>query len=253
MPQLEGPIRDKYLAAGGEAVFGAATTERMPVADGVYQSCERAVFYLKDGSREAFFARGLIFQKWGTVRSAQGRGWEQGPLGWPVSDEYRVARDLGWGQRFERGTFFYRDGRPEAFWSTGLILEKYASTGWEQGELGFPVTDHAMTPDGRGAFQHFDGTDLPASIYYNPNQGKAWIVKGVIRAFYAATGWERGVPFGPGSLWLTGFPLRDEYLTAASYAKPGLPADAFEQDFEGANIYWPRIGSAEFVDPAYKG
>ena len=47
------------------------------------------------------------------------------------------------------------------------IRDKWASLGWERSVLGYPVTDQALTLDGRGEYNHFQGGSIYASPFTN--------------------------------------------------------------------------------------
>ncbi len=87
----------------------------------------------------------------------------------------------------------------------GDILAKYKSANGI-GQLGLPTTDETGTPDGIGRYNHFE----MGSIYWTPDTGPM-IITGLVRARWAAAGWENG-PLG--------------YPVADTYRVPGLyPAD----------------------------
>ncbi|MFI5607232.1 PQQ-dependent sugar dehydrogenase [Amycolatopsis sp. NPDC051903] len=100
----------------------------------------------------------------------------------------------------------YADAR--LYWSAatgvheigGPILAEYLAIGGHQA-YGTPVTDETRTPDGVGRFNHLQGTPgtMAASIYWTPSTG-AHEIQGLIRAKWAALGWERSI----------GYPTTDE-------------------------------------------
>jgi hypothetical protein len=98
-------------------------------------------------------------------------------------------------QKFEHGAIYVTPRG--TFEVHGEIYRKYAARGAENGILGFPTTDESGTPDGKGAYNHFDG----GSIYFTSRTGPM-IVRGTVRDRWAASGWERG-PLG--------YPVQDQY------------------------------------------
>src|SRR5205807_618257 len=80
--------------------------------------------------------------------------------------------------------------------------------------------------DGVGRYNHFQ----QGSIYWSPQTG-AWSVHGLIHAYWASQGYERG-PLG--------YPLNDE--TDA----PG-PAGARYNDFSNGSVYWSAGTGAHAV------
>ena len=86
-----------------------------------------------------------------------------------------------------------------AFEVHGEIGVHYRALGGSGSVLGYPTTDETGTPDGFGRFNHFQA----GSIYWTPGTG-AHEVHGLIRAFWAAGGWERNSGLG--------YPISDELI-----------------------------------------
>ena len=100
------------------------------------------------------------------------------------------------------------------------INEKRKQHSW----LGEPQTSPALTPNGRGWYQHFQH----GSIYYSKETG-AFEVHGLIREKYAALGWENS---------FLGFPATDETTTPDGLGR--------FNHFQGGSIYWtPETGAWE--------
>jgi uncharacterized protein with LGFP repeats len=124
-------------------------------------------------------------------------GWERSVLGYPVTDEGTTPNKIGRFNYFSGHGAIYWTGPTGASSIQGAILDKWASMGWENSVLGFPVTDETGTPDGTGRFNHFS---LGGSIYWTPAT-QAHEVHGAIRAKWASLGWERSC---------LGYPMSDE-------------------------------------------
>lgn len=102
----------------------------------------------------AWSVRGAIRDHWAD------EGWENGPLGYPTSDEQCVLRDDGCYQAFENGLIYHSPAT--GTWSvSGGILDLWADQGWEEGDLGYPIGD--ATPTGEVTTQAFEGGTLTAS------------------------------------------------------------------------------------------
>ncbi|WP_432494138.1 N-acetylmuramoyl-L-alanine amidase [Kineococcus auxinigenes] len=131
-------------------------------------------------------------------------------LGSPTRAE-GSARDGGRYRHYEAGSIY---SHPSAGTHAvrGLIREKYASLGWENSFLGYPLTDEVALPG--GAFNHFQG----GSIYFSPRTG-ARVVFGAIRDRWASLGWENSH---------LGYPSSDEYDVAGGR----------RSDFTGGSITW---------------
>jgi hypothetical protein len=83
-------------------------------------------------------------------------GWEQGPLGYPVTD--LAALDGGEVQGFQGGAL-YRHGDCAPVWVHGAIRARWHRTGSETGPFGWPVSDEEPLPGGE-AVQRFDGGQI---------------------------------------------------------------------------------------------
>jgi hypothetical protein len=142
-------------------------------------------------------------------------------LGQPTIEELVCPDGIGHFRHYQGGSIYWH---PEtgAFEVHGAILGKWSSLGWEQGFLGYPITDEGTTPDGVGRFNHFQG----GSIYWTP-QTRAHEIHGAICKKWASLNWERG---------FLGYPISDE--TAAGNGR-------FNQ-FQGGSVYWsPGTGAHE--------
>ncbi|MCB0064179.1 MAG: hypothetical protein KDE19_18780 [Caldilineaceae bacterium] len=104
------------------------------------------------------------------------------------------------------------------------IDDKYAVLGGANSFLGKPVIPESSTPDGIGAFRHYEF----GSIYWSPSTG-AHEVHGAIRGKWSALGWERS---------FLGYPITDESVTPDGVGR--------FNHFQGGSIYWtPSTGAHE--------
>ena len=114
--------------------------------------------------------------------------WENGPLGFPMSDTFCGLRGGGCGQHFARGDVYWSPSTGSHAVVTGRIRERWTSReNWENGALGYPTTEAACGLRDGGCTQHFQG----GSIYWSPSTPDA-VVSGAIRDAWAAQGWENG-------------------------------------------------------------
>ncbi|WP_280389791.1 glycoside hydrolase domain-containing protein [Nocardia wallacei] len=93
------------------------------------------------------------------------RGWEAGPLGYPIGDHTVLSDPDGnvWGdvQGFENGALYRRHGQP-GFWVHGEIRARWNRSGFEVGPYGWPISDEI--PFDTGSYQEFEH----GRIYWTP-------------------------------------------------------------------------------------
>jgi hypothetical protein len=217
---VRGSIEQEWLRIGGaRSVVGAPVTSETPTPSrtGAFNHFERGSIYWSPGTG-AHEVHGAIRGTWTAT------GWENGLLGFPTTDETRTPNGLGAYNHFQGGSIYWSPptGAHEVH---GVIEGFWAYFGWETGVLGFPTTDETRTPNGLGAYNHFEG----GSIYWSQGTG-AHEVHGAIRGAWTATGWEAG-PLG--------FPTTSETRTPN-----GLGA---YNHFQGGSIYWSPSTGAQVV------
>ncbi|MDP9075236.1 MAG: DUF1906 domain-containing protein, partial [Actinomycetota bacterium] len=142
-------------------------------------------------------------------------------LGAPVGAEVWLSDGVGKFQSFAHG-YMYWSPFTGAHEVHGSILSLYASSGFERGYLGYPITDASVTADGSGRYNHFQG----GSVYWSPGTG-THEVHGSIRAKWGALGWERS---------FLGYPTSDALVTAGRDGRYNL--------FQGGAIYWSPASDA---------
>jgi len=141
-------------------------------------------------------------------------GSERGPLGYPKRDTCKTPDKIGSYTHFENGSIYWSP-QTGAHEMHGDILKKYAKLGWETGELGYPMTDELIAPDGEGRYNHFQG----GAIYWTLKKG-AFVVPARILAVWKQKSYEKG------SL---GYPLEDA-------CHGSRDTDLIHQRFQGGEI-----------------
>ncbi|MBI5352666.1 MAG: hypothetical protein HZB50_08535 [Chloroflexi bacterium] len=186
-------IYKKYISLGGEGgVLGAVAgpETKTPDGRGLYQEYEGgSIYWLKKTG--AFEVHGAIREKWLSM------GGVTGALGFPLTDETTTPDGIGRYNHFEKGSIYWspKTGAHEIH---GAILVEWASIGWEQSVLGYPLTDETITPDGIGRYNQFQN----GVIYWSPNTG-AHEVHGYILKLWTGMDAERG---------RLGYPTSDELI-----------------------------------------
>ncbi|GGH93396.1 S8 family serine peptidase [Arthrobacter liuii] len=208
------PIAAKAASLNG--ALGAATTgEIYGLKDsGGYQCFEYGCILYSPASG-AHVSKGAIRDLWAQT------GYENGSLGYPVTDEVAGIRDGGVYQNYQGGAIIWSPATG-AHISVGAIRGLWAQTGFENGALGYPVTNEVSGLRDGGVYQNYQG----GAIIWSPATG-AHISVGAIRGEWAATGFEGG---------RLGYPVTDEVA--------GLRDGGVYQNYQGGAIIWsPATGA----------
>ncbi len=210
-PLVIGAILGHYTALGGTGGFlGAPLTSEQGTPNGLgrYNHFVGGSIYWTP-AQGAWSVRGAIRGTWAEM------GWESSLLGFPLSDEHPLQ--AGAFSSFQGGSIHWSPATG-AHETHGAIGVAWGALGYENGPLGYPVTNETPTPARPGAFNHFTG----GSVYWSPATGAHEVV-GAIRATWASMGWENSA---------LGFPTSDEY------AIPG----GRRSDFQGGSLTWTPTG-----------
>jgi LGFP repeat/Prokaryotic phospholipase A2 len=148
-------------------------------------------------------------------------GGPRGFLGIPTSEEFSAGGGRGLGLHFQGGSIYWSPSTG-AHEVRGAIRDRWATANWENGFLGFPISDEFSAGGGRGRGSHFQN----GSIYWSPSTG-AHEVHGAIREEWGRLGWEHNL----------GFPVTDEH---ASFE--GADRASF---FDNGAIYWSAARGAK--------
>ncbi|MGY1665004.1 LGFP repeat-containing protein [Geodermatophilus sp. SYSU D00696] len=208
----------------------AATWNALGGAGGVLgQPVTRMVCGLEQGGCAQHFQGGSVYWTEATgARAVLGpvrdlwaaRGWQSGSLGYPTMDTVCGQRDGGCAQHFQGGSVYWSPATG-ARATSGAVRSAWAARGWQDGVLGYPVTDLVCGLRQGGCAQHFQG----GSLYWTAPTG-AQLTAGVVRQTWADSGWQDG-PVG--------------YPTAEVVC--GLTGGGCRQDFQFGSVTWsPATG-----------
>jgi uncharacterized protein with LGFP repeats len=144
---VQGAILTRYNQLGGAGgTLGTCTTNELPTPDGVGRfnhfrkgTTLGSIYWTPaTGANEV---HGIIRAKWEQL------GWEQGVLGYPTTDELPTPDGVGRFNHFQRGSIYWTQATG-AHAVYGAIHQTWKELGWEQGVLGYPVTDEYAVPGG---------------------------------------------------------------------------------------------------------
>jgi C1A family cysteine protease len=143
------PIDVKFVAMGGDAVFGMPKEPEKAAPDGTgrFRYYEHGSIYWHP-STGAHEVHGAIWDKWASLR------WETGSLGYPTTDEKKAPDGRGRYNHFQNGSIYWtpQTGAHEV---RGAIRDKWAAMGWERSSLGYPTSDELPWGTGGGRISHF--------------------------------------------------------------------------------------------------
>ena len=142
-PDIYGAIGDKYNSMGGvNGLPGAMLTKQLPAIDGKgrFQKFKGCAIYWHPaiGAHEV---HGVIMQFYLAQKAELN-------IGYPITDETTCPDGKGKYNHFKKqmpnGTWaessIYWKPRKQAYLIYGAIREKWASSGWERGRLGYPTS-----------------------------------------------------------------------------------------------------------------
>ncbi|KAA8890687.1 esterase [Nocardia colli] len=140
---VRGAILDEWGKQGyegGPAGYPVAPEVKTPNRDGAVQSFENGPFYYsaKTGVHRV---QGMVLGKYAQM------GYENSFLGFPLTEE-QPAKDLGRYSRFEGGNIYWSP--LSGTWSVknGPIMDAWQVLGYENGKLGYPISDEFPVPGG---------------------------------------------------------------------------------------------------------
>jgi uncharacterized protein with LGFP repeats len=204
---VKGGIKTAYAAQGWEqGSLGFPVREEGNVKGGASQRFEHGVIFWSSKAKRAYVVSGEILAKYAAVK------YEQGSLGFPTTDEQKLTDGVS--QSFEHGQIHWSQ-KSGAHVTGGGIQTYWSKSGWEKGDLGYPMGDELKISG--GASQSFEG----GTVFWNSKRAKAFMVRNDVRNIYRSLKWERG---------LLGLPTSEEKKLA----------DGVSQSFERGQIHWSQ-------------
>ncbi|MBH0779003.1 alpha/beta hydrolase-fold protein [Nocardia bovistercoris] len=140
---VRGAIQEEWGRQGferGPAGYPVAPEARTPGKDGVVQAFEGGPFYYSQKTG-AHRVQGLILGKYAEL------GYENGWLGFPAAEEAPL-KDLGRIGVFEGGNVYWSPLSGAWTVRSGPVMDVWREQGYENGKLGYPVSDEFAIPGG---------------------------------------------------------------------------------------------------------
>lgn len=139
-----GAIYAKWIALGGLA-WGTPDTDELATPDGIgrfnhFNNNSASIYWSPNSGSNAIW--GAIRAKWAEL------GWENSPLGYPVTDELPTPDGVGRFNHFSNGGSIYWTPNTGAHAVWGAIRARWEELGWERSYLGYPTSDETAFPEG---------------------------------------------------------------------------------------------------------
>ena len=219
-PSLVGPIRDLWQKTGFEnGVLGYPASNVICglVDGGCFQNYFNgtAMWSPQSGANAVMF--GPVRDEWVST------GYEGGKLGYPVSAQICGLRNGGCFQNFAKGTIMYSYSTGAQAMMSTPIRDRWATTGYENGSLGYPTSEAICGLRNGGCFENFE----KGTVMWSATSGAQLMLPGPIQQRWASQGFENGQLAYP-----TGGQTCSSDKTACS------------QTFQGGSISWTAAGGA---------
>lgn len=216
------------FAVSSRSPIGSVYTERSADADRLGYPMSKETCGLKSGGCYQLFQRGAVVWSsltgaqisWGAIRVKWAQlGFENGRLGYPLSDEVCVAS--GCEQDYEGGKIYWSQ-TTGALSSVGGIKIRFDEAGGVSSFLGYPLTDEVCHQPQEGCYQWFQG----GLIFWSSTTG-AQPVRGAIMAKYESMGWHRSY---------LAYPMAAESCSGGECV----------QAFQGGLLTWTTLATADY-------
>ncbi len=162
---VQGAIRQVWSDRGWErSSLGYPVTHELPTPDriGRFNHFQSGSIYWTP-TTGAQVVQGAIRNTWAQL------GWEQGPLGYPVTHELPTPDRIGRFNHFWNGSIYWTPATG-AWEVRGAIRQRWADLGWERSRLGYPTSNEYAVPGGqRSDFQN-------GSIVWNALTGQTAVL-----------------------------------------------------------------------------
>ncbi|PPK91894.1 LGFP repeat-containing protein [Kineococcus xinjiangensis] len=170
--EVHGELRNGWGRLGWEGGYlGFPTSDEQPTAS-------------RRGRFQTFQGGALYWAPWTGAHAVRGdirdtyASWYQSEdiLGFPITSEVRTPNNRGAYNHFQWGSIYWSPDYG-AFPIYGAIRDLYASQGWENGPLGFPVSaefDYALSTVGEVKGQEFEG----GFIWWWPEGHEIYLTEG---------------------------------------------------------------------------
>lgn len=206
-----------------QGLLGYPQADAIKISGGEAQSYQGGSIYYNDVEKLGYVVQGAIGGRWAELQ------WENGPLGFPQTDEITLPDGVGKLQRYQKGHIYHHPqvGTREIY--NGSIWEEFARLGYEKG-VGYPTGIQISTQDRRGVVQSFQNGAIYA---LNSVELDGHAITGDIFEVYGQLGYENG---------RLGMPISDVYIKDKKVERADFEAGSIERDLSTNDIYMVLSG-----------
>lgn len=225
-------IWPKFEANQWEQGFlGYPQADAIKINGGEAQAFQGGSIYYNDVEKQGYVLMGAIGSRWAELN------WENGPLGFPQTDEITLPDGVGKLQRYQNGHIYHHPttGAKEIYF--GSTWEEFARLDYEKGSLGYPVGIPIATQDRRGTVQTFQNGAVYA---LNSVAMDGHAITGGIFEIYGQLGYENG---------RLGMPISDVYIKDKRVERADFEAGSIERDLQSNDIYMVLAGKRVDIKP----
>ena len=211
-----GGIRSMYQQSGFEnGALGYPTSDEVGGLKngGVYQNYQGGAIIWSPATG-AYISLGATRGAWAA------QGYENGPLGYPTSNEVGGLKNGGVYQNYQGGAVVYSPATG-AYVSSGDLRTAWTAQGYENGVLGYPTSNAYVTANG-GLAQDYQG----GKIVYSTTTGARILFGGIGGKYFSVGGFASAL----------GLPTGNEVA--------GLKNGGVSQSFQNGTIVWSPATSA---------
>ena len=183
-----GPVRDVWASTGFEnGALGYPTTgDNCGLKDnGCYQIFQNGQIHWSAATRAQVTKNGPLQSEWAA------NGFEAGILGYPTTAQLCGLKDNGCYQSFQNGQIHWSAGSGAHLTRNGAIRSRWAASGYETGQLGYPTSSESCGLANGGCAQSFQS----GQIFWSPTTGAQISKNGAIRSRWQGLNAESG-PLG---------------------------------------------------------
>ncbi|MCH6471689.1 hypothetical protein [Sinomonas terrae] len=227
MAAIIGPQMDAKAAQWG---LGSATGAITPIRNGGYYRNYQGGAVIWTPANGAMVSHGAIRSRWSAL------GFENGPLGYPTTDEVSGLRNGGVYQNYEGGAIIWSPATG-AHSSMGVIRQRWQQLGFEGGELGYPTSETVTGLRNGGSYQNFEN----GAIISSPTAGTHESV-GAMRTRWSQLGFEGGILGYPTTNVVTGLTNGGSYQNYEGGAIISSPTAGTHESYGSIRQEWQQLG-----------